>query len=76
MLGLHQYESFGYSAIPEALFHMGGNVNECPACGCSKPEFFAIRFHGASLLGMIFTLSLTLSTTQRTWVIHYGVRVF
>jgi hypothetical protein len=45
MHGINQNESFSYSTLPQALFYLGSNVDEGPAGGHFKPEFFTITFH-------------------------------
>lgn len=44
---------------------MGGNIDECPACRCGKPEFFAVGFHGASILSLSrYSLFYALDNTE------------
>jgi hypothetical protein len=43
--GITQHEAFGDAAFPEALLHLGGDVDEGPAAGDLKPEFLAMGFH-------------------------------
>jgi hypothetical protein len=42
MLRLYKYESFGYSAFPEALLHLGRDVDEGPARRNAEPEFLSV----------------------------------
>ena len=45
-MALHEHEPFLDAAFPEALLHLGGDVDEGPAAGDVEPEFLAVAFHG------------------------------
>jgi hypothetical protein len=47
---LAQHQGFLDAAFLQALLHLGGEVDEGPAAGDLKPEFFAVAFQEGSLL--------------------------
>lgn len=40
--GLDEAQPFNNAAFPQALLHLGCDVDECSARRCVKPQFFTV----------------------------------